>query len=204
MLKLQHFGHLRRRANLPEKTLMLGKTEGKKRRKWQRMRWLDNITDSMDMNLSKLWKVVKDRKAWHAAVHRVLQSQTWLSDWTTTTKGQKERSKEKLLREVHRECLVQIQRSQLSQKWLTFWEKFKKIGVMRERWGHSLPSSCGKWEETGEPMTPCLSGHDPETRVPVQTDGTYTGEKHLRASGSTREPRLMSWGEMEKPKASVH
>ena len=76
MLKLQHFGHLRRRANLPEKTLMLGKTEGKKRRKWQRMRWLDSITDSMDMNLSKLWNIVKDRKAWHAAVHRVLQSQT--------------------------------------------------------------------------------------------------------------------------------
>ena len=64
------------RTDFLEKTLMLGKTEGKKRRKWQRMRWLDNITDSMDMNLSKLWKVVKDRKAWHAAVHRVLQSQT--------------------------------------------------------------------------------------------------------------------------------
>ena len=55
---------------------MLGKTEGKKRRKWQRMRWLDSVTDSMDMNLSKLWKIVKDREAWHAAVHRVSKSQT--------------------------------------------------------------------------------------------------------------------------------
>jgi len=87
-LKLQYLGHLMWRTDLLTKTTTLGKIEGRRRRGQQRMRWLDGITDSVDMSLSKLQKIVKDREDWQAIVHGVTKSQIWLSDWTTTYRKQ--------------------------------------------------------------------------------------------------------------------
>ena len=85
MLKCQYFYHLMWRTDSLERTLMLGKIEVKRRRGWQRMRWFNDITNSVDMNLSKLWEMVKDRVAWWSPVHGVAKSWTWLNKWTTTT-----------------------------------------------------------------------------------------------------------------------
>ena len=82
MLKLQYFGHLMQKASSLEKTLMRGKIENRRRREWQRMRWLDGIRDSMDMNLRDFWKIVKEKESWYAAIQEFAKSQPWLGDWT--------------------------------------------------------------------------------------------------------------------------
>ena len=107
-LKLQYFGHLMQRTNSLEKNLMLGKIEGRRRRGWQRISWLDGITDSMDMSLSKLQEMVKNREAWCASAHGIVKSWTLFSDWTTTSYQNPGKPLPKWKREIRIDVNTQI------------------------------------------------------------------------------------------------
>ena len=118
-LKLQYFGHLMWRTDSLERTLMLGKIEGRRRRGQQGMRWFDGITDLMDMNLSKLRELVMDTEAWHVAIHAIANSQTWLSDWTEL----------KLYLEMAN-CPLKVDIKLLDQGWFFTVECHQKWGIL--------------------------------------------------------------------------
>ena len=171
-LKLQYFDYLMRRAHSLEKTLMLGEIEGRRRRGWQRIRWLGGITDSVDVSLSKLWEMVKDREAWHAAVYGVAKSRTWLSEETT-------RERKKTNRNTP--------------------QNGGPEGLLRFsiHWGHKVPGSQSPWCWKESDMTEQLSRHKEINKKKPQLKQSQKDRK-----GSSHAPQqagrlpLLAWQEL--------